>query len=181
MSAYEIIGLPATLCLDESLLSRSFLQRAKSVHPDAGGDGAVFVALERAYQCLRDPSTRLREWLRVQGREFDPRGGIDSKMVDYFSQLSLFFAELDGFLHKRERASSAIVRAMMESETQQWRQRIEHWQVKLQSDWNVILGRFPEFEKGNDDLAAVELVARDMIFIEKWQSQLRERYARLWA
>lgn len=181
MNAFHVLGLPVSLLIDEVKLKNVFLERAKQLHPDVGGSAAEFTELDRAQKSLMSPSLRLREWLAAQGHDFDSRGAIDHVLMDRFVELGHFFNDLDHFLQKRDRVSSSLARALMEAEAMRWRERVESWQAQLQLDWNEKIQQFPQFESGAIEFSVIQTVARDLIFLEKWLNQLRERYAQLWS
>lgn len=64
---YEILGVPRNA--DEEEIKRAYRQKARQVHPDAGGDEEHFKELTTAYEVLRNPQTRAN-----YDRYGDPRG-----------------------------------------------------------------------------------------------------------
>jgi len=65
---YRILGVPA-LSSGETIREH-WLELAKRLHPDVGGDGARFRRAQQAYEVLRDPVRRAeyeRFWLRALG------------------------------------------------------------------------------------------------------------------
>ncbi|GAA1975492.1 DnaJ domain-containing protein [Microbacterium pumilum] len=55
-SAYEVLGVdPAA---DEEGLRRAFRLRLRQTHPDTGGDAAVFVQVQRAWELVGTPAAR---------------------------------------------------------------------------------------------------------------------------
>src|SRR5213594_4316531 len=65
---YRILGVPALSSGDT--IREHWLELAKRLHPDVGGDGARFRRAQQAYEVLRDPARRAeyeRFWLRALG------------------------------------------------------------------------------------------------------------------
>jgi DnaJ-like protein len=65
---YRILGVPP-LCSGE-LIRQHWLEIAKRLHPDVGGDPVAFQHAKQAYEVLRDPGRRAeyeRFWLRTLG------------------------------------------------------------------------------------------------------------------
>jgi hypothetical protein len=55
-SAYEVLGVePAA---DEETLRRAYRLRLRQTHPDAGGDAAVFIQVQRAWELIGTPEAR---------------------------------------------------------------------------------------------------------------------------
>ncbi len=55
-SAYEILGIAPDA--DQEQLRRAYRLRLRQTHPDTGGDAAVFVLVQRAWELVGDPDAR---------------------------------------------------------------------------------------------------------------------------
>lgn len=55
-SAYEVLGVDPRA--EEEELRRAFRRRLRQTHPDAGGDAAVFVRVQRAWEQVGTPAAR---------------------------------------------------------------------------------------------------------------------------
>ncbi|WP_194762236.1 J domain-containing protein [Microbacterium sp. UFMG61] len=55
-SAYEILGVDATV--DDAELRRAYRLRLRQTHPDTGGDAAVFIQVQRAWELVGTPEDR---------------------------------------------------------------------------------------------------------------------------
>lgn len=55
-SAYELLGVDATVSDDD--LRRAYRLRLRQTHPDTGGDAAVFVRVQRAWELVGTPAAR---------------------------------------------------------------------------------------------------------------------------
>ncbi|MFJ2551949.1 J domain-containing protein [Microbacterium sp. NPDC087591] len=55
-SAYEILGVEATV--DDAELRRAYRLRLRQTHPDTGGDAAVFIQVQRAWELVGTPDDR---------------------------------------------------------------------------------------------------------------------------
>lgn len=55
-SAYEVLGVAADVSDDE--LRKAFRIRLRQTHPDTGGDAAVFVQVQRAWELVGTPAAR---------------------------------------------------------------------------------------------------------------------------
>ncbi|KAA9155125.1 nuclease-related domain-containing protein [Microbacterium lushaniae] len=55
-SAYEVLGVEAGA--DDDALRRAYRLRLRQTHPDAGGDAAVFIQVQRAWELIGTPEAR---------------------------------------------------------------------------------------------------------------------------
>ncbi|MCI1018371.1 DnaJ domain-containing protein [Microbacterium sp. C5A9] len=55
-SAYEILGVDAAV--DDAELRRAYRLRLRQTHPDTGGDAAVFIQVQRAWELVGTPEDR---------------------------------------------------------------------------------------------------------------------------
>ncbi|WP_341947090.1 DnaJ domain-containing protein [Microbacterium sp. LWH11-1.2] len=55
-SAYEVLGVPSTTGDDD--LRRAYRLRLRQTHPDTGGDAAVFIRVQRAWELVGTPEGR---------------------------------------------------------------------------------------------------------------------------
>ncbi len=69
-SAYEVLGVAADASDDD--LRRAFRARLRETHPDTGGDAALFVRVQRAWELVGTPQARV-EYDRGHGFAIDPQ------------------------------------------------------------------------------------------------------------
>lgn len=55
-SAYEVLGVDPTI--DEESLRKAYRLRLRQTHPDTGGDAAVFIQVQRAWELVGTPDAR---------------------------------------------------------------------------------------------------------------------------
>lgn len=178
MDAFARLGLPRRPDLSEETLREAFREAGRSAHPDAGGGGDDFQAMQEAYQLLSRPSRRLKHWLELNGVPGDERGTLGADLMDHFSRTGGVVQEADALIRKREAALSALAKAMLEGETQRVRARIDGAQSALKEAVDAKVALFPSVGEGG--AADAWQLVRDLAFLEKWQAQLRERFGKLW-
>lgn len=71
MSLYEVLGVDRDA--DHKTIKAAYRRRAKTAHPDAGGDPAAFEELRMAFDVLSDPALR---------EHYDATGEIGTKEPD---------------------------------------------------------------------------------------------------
>ena len=55
-SAYQVLGVDPTV--DEDALRRAYRLRMRQTHPDTGGEAAVFIQVQRAWELVGTPEAR---------------------------------------------------------------------------------------------------------------------------
>jgi len=180
MDAFATLGLSCRLVLADEDLANAWREAGKSAHPDAGGSPEQFAVLREARAVLASPSRRLRHWLELNGQPVDVRGTIDATLMEVFSEVGALTQQADLLIRKRESAASALVRAMLENESQQCRERIEELIATVE---RLIAGECTDFEEwqggGELDLVQCGTTARNLAFLEKWRATLRVCFSRL--
>ncbi|MGB6220658.1 hypothetical protein [Haloferula sp.] len=177
MDAFEEFGLERSLVLESEDLGMIFREKGKVLHPDVGGDVERFSRLQEAFSVLSHPASRLRHWLELEGIEGSLRGSLSSSLVDFFAEIGPVLQAADELIRKREAAGSHLAKALLEERVQVCRERLEGLQARLAGELDGLVGRFEEIERGELDGWGV---ARELAFLEKWQAQVKERFAGLW-
>ena len=176
--AFQILGLEPGLVISDETLRETYREAGKRLHPDAGGGEGEFAALREAFAVLSSPSRRLMHWLELRGMPGEMRGTIDPAMMDLFSEVGAVTQQAETVIRKRDEAKSALVRAMLENETQLCRELLGRAISMVESEIARECSQFPELEKSSDRKVA-SLVARNLAFLEKWRVGLRGCYSRL--
>lgn len=177
MNPFERLGLEKRLTFSEAELREAFRSAGKSGHPDAGGSGEEFAQLQDAFARLSSPSRRLRCWLEAKGLTGEDRGAISPALLDLFGLVGNALQQADAVTKRREAALSALAKAMLEPAVQQAREALEAALDQVAAALQTEEARFPDLEAGHGD---PWLVARDLAFLEKWQAELKSRFAGLW-
>lgn len=177
MDPFTLLGLARRLAIAESELREAFRLAGKSGHPDAGGSGEEFTALQQAFARLSSPSKRLRAWLECQGLTGQDRGAISPQLLDLFSSVGIALQQADDITRRRSAAMSNLAKAMLEPAVQAAREKLEASLEEVALAIQTQEAVFPLIESGQGD---PWLVARDLAFLEKWQAELKSRFAALW-
>jgi DnaJ-class molecular chaperone len=177
MDPFTRLGLPRRLAISESELREAFRIAGKSDHPDAGGSGEQFTALQEAFALLSRPSKRLRVWLECEGLTGEERGAISPQLLDLFSAVGTALQQADDITRRRSAALSNLAKAMLEPAVQAAREKLEASLEEVALAIQVQETAFPLIESGQGD---PWLIARDLAFLEKWQAELKSRFSGLW-
>ncbi len=178
--AFHTLGIEPGLVLTDEALREAFREAGKRVHPDAGGGEGEFAALREAMAILSSPSRRLAHWLELRGTPGEVRGSVGTSLMDLFAEVGAATQLAEAAIRKRGEAQSALVRAMLEGETQAAREAIEGAIAEVESMIGRECDQFPGFQNSAEpDIAAASQVARNLAFLEKWRAGLRACFSRL--
>lgn len=178
--AFQILGMEPKLVLSDDALREAFREAGKRVHPDAGGGEGEFAALHEAFAMLSSPSRRLRYWLALRGTPGEVRGSIDNSLMDLFAEVGAVTQLAELVIRKRDEAKSALVRALLEGETQVCRESLERAISEVETTIARECAMFPELESSEaPDIEAAARAARNLAFLEKWRTGLRACFGRL--
>lgn len=177
MDPFARLGLEPRLAISEDELRTAFREAGKHGHPDAGGSGEDFSRLQEAFAMLSRPSKRLRAWLAVRQIAGDERGAISAGLVDLFGKVGGALQQADAVTKRREATLSALAKAMLEPAVQAARESLEGALDEVAAAMQAEESHFPAIEAGEGDPWRT---ARDLAFLEKWQAELKARFAGLW-
>ncbi len=179
-NAFQLLGLIPGLVYSDEHLRDAFREAGKRAHPDAGGGEGEFASLREAFALVSSPSRRLRLWLELRGMPGEARGSVDPPLMEVFSEVGAVTQQAEAVIRRREEARSALVRAMLESETQHCRESVEKAIARV--EWMIAAGCavFPDLETSvSPDVVVASQIARNLAFLERWRSGLRACYSRL--
>ena len=177
MDPFERLGLEKRLAISEEELREAFRTAGKQQHPDAGGSGDGFSALQEAFGRLLSPSKRIKAWMECRGIRGEDRGAISSGLLDLFAKVGSALQQADTVTKQREAAKSILGKALLETAVQSARESLEAVLEEISAAIREEEAKFPVLEAGEGDPS---LVARDLAFLEKWQAELKARFAGLW-
>lgn len=179
-NAFQTLGIEPVLVLSDDALRDAYREAGKLAHPDAGGGDGEFAVLREAFAIVSSPSRRLRHWLELRGTPGDVRGTIDPSLMDLFTGVGAVTQQAESLIRKRDEAKSALVRALLESETQLCREAVERAICQVEATISNECAVFPDLENSpTPDVQAASKTARNLAFLEKWRTGLRACFSRL--
>lgn len=178
MNAFELLGLPVGLVVPDDEVREAFRKKAGEAHPDSGGEEALFSAIQGAQMSLLSPSRRVREWLLARGGAPEPRGRIESGLMELFQKVAEVGAAAEATVKAGESARSALAKGMAEIAAMEAREKVSDLLAEIDAEMGSRVAGFPDLEKSQDFEAAAKAM-RDLIFLEKWRGTLKGLYGRL--
>jgi DnaJ-class molecular chaperone len=180
---FAILGLERKITVNSEELQGCYDTRCQEVHPDSGGAAAEFEEVRRAYAELRSPGRRLRHWLELGGRRFEEGGALPQVVMEHFGGIGDLLQESRGVEERHATAQSALGRSMAERAGLALLPRLQAARERTEELIQDLEARFGEFEDdgGSSSSAQEEAIgaARALLFLEKWETQLREAWGKL--
>lgn len=175
MNAFETFSLQPSLELNTNSLKEIYQNLAASNHPDNGGEKEQFDLINKHYQELKSPSSRLKLYMQVKGIEHDPRGAVSNDLMDLFMQVGSLLQSSDAFLRKKSQATSVLAKALLEAESMETQEQLSDLIAVVEEKVESLTSSFTE----KLEERALPQLARNLAFLEKWQAQLQQRYGAL--
>lgn len=183
VDSFAVLGLPRMAALDEQTLQRAYTMHSRAAHPDHGGDEAHAAQVNAAYETLRPSEKRLKHLLEIAGPEEAKAWRtvpLDEAMMSLFSELGKAMDATAKFLERKNKAASAIAKALLTSEELQHRETLERIGFELEERKGDIETQLPALDAAlaRDDAGAWKQLAAmqaRFAYLAKWQAQVRER------
>ncbi len=180
---FAVLSLPRTAALDENVLHQAYMDKSRTAHPDHGGSEAHAAEVNAAYESLRSPEKRLKHLLEL-ARPDDAKTWrtvpLDEAMMGLFMELGKALETTTKFLERKNKATSALARALLTAEELQHRETLERIGFELEQRRGDMEARLPSLDEvlaRNDAEVWKQLAAMQARFayLAKWQTQIRER------
>ena len=189
--------------LDAEALKAKFLVLSTEAHPDRVHHASEaekqaahqrYTELMAAYQCLREPKDRLAHLLELE-RGNKP-GGIErvpAETMELFTQVAQLCRDTDGFLAKRARISSPLLKVQMFERAMDYTAKLNHLRQALEAQraqWETSLKAMTAAWESAPAIGSAERVShlpldeleqvyRSLSYLARWTGQLQERIVQL--
>jgi curved DNA-binding protein CbpA len=200
---FALLSEPRRPWLDTDALKARFLPLSTEVHPDRFHNASAsdkqqandrYVALNSAYNTLREPKDRLRHLLELELGT--PPANIQTIPA---GTMKLSFAvgqvcrEADGLIKEKDKASSPLLKvklfergmeitdklAALQQQINQRRDRLTAELQAMNAQWEQAEGMSAERRRAALPLGRLEEIYREFSFITRWTGQIQERIVRL--
>lgn len=196
---FALLDAPRRPWLDPDDLKQRFLKLSAEMHPDRvhGSSDAErreaqerFTELNSAFHCLSRPRDLVRHLLELEtGSKGEQLQSVPSELMEFFMKFSSICQATDAFLAEKSAAQSPLLQVQLFERGQEWSDKIsevqkqlEQWRQETQTELKRLDSDWPASWNGQDRTATrarLEEIARTLGFIERWSSQLRERFVQL--
>jgi DnaJ-domain-containing protein 1 len=200
---FAVLGEARLPWLDAGALKEKFLALSSATHPDrvAAESEPVKQAahtrsaqLNAAYQCLRDPKSRLQHLLELElgtkpsGIERPP-----ADRMELFMQAGQLCQDVDAFLDERARTTSPLLKARMFARGLEWTERLNQFQKELHDKtaalaeplramntaWQKAPAIGNEARAASLPLESLQETYRTISYLKRWTEQIQERAVQL--
>ena len=193
---FAVLGQPRRPWLDADLLKERFHKLSAAVHPDhvhhqdapaRQQADARYVELNAAYQCLRNPKTRLEHLLLLEsGSKPGDLRTIPDDVVQLFGEVGALLRDTNSLVAEKARVTSSLLKVGLLEKAMPQLEKIARLQTAIQvrltgvtddlraldHDWDESL-RDPARRAAA--LATAERLYHLFGFHDRWASQLQER------
>lgn len=177
---FKLLDITPEVSINLDQLSDQHKKLAAKHHPDnqenSSGDDTQYKLINIAYKTIKSPAKRLMHLMEISEISYDKRGTVSDHLLDFFMSTAQLLQEADAFLRKKSNTSSALALALLEGESQQVQEQLGKQIETIETEQTHSLQLATE---ASDKNLPLENFARDLAFLEKWQAQLKERYASL--
>ena len=179
---FAVLRVPARPWLDPDALKEVYVRSSEALHRQAGSQDEL-VSVNRAFQVLNNPSTRVEHLLSVTGAEPGTRQ-IAAVMGELFGRVAGCLQEADRLLAEVSVQSSALARALRAQRVHALKADLDDLAHDLAAQEAQRLETLQELDQAwqkhpADTREALAQVAVDLTFLQKWQGQIRERLLRM--
>jgi len=183
--------------LEPDALKDTFLTLSSELHPDRIHSASamekeraqeVYIDLNAAYQCLREPKARLRHLLELERGKLEQVQSIPSAMMNLSLEVAQACREADLFLSKKAKATSPLLQVELFERGQEHVQTLT-WVVKqLESRRELLMTELMQVDsiwvqrtagRETGQLDRIEEIYRLLSYYERWSGHLRERIVQL--
>jgi len=197
---FALLNEPRRPWLDPESLKAKFFQLSAEVHPDRvhGASEAEkqlanqrYVELNAAYNCLREPKTRLQHLLELEtGAKPKDIQQIPERTMELFMEVGQLCRAADAFLAERAPVTSPVLKVKLFERAHEWIERLNTVQKKLaaqrehlNAEVKKLDAAWPARSTAPSDaallFAQLEQLWRDYSYIGRWSAQIQERVVQL--
>lgn len=183
--AFATLDLPRKLDLSELEIESAWQRLSRESHPDSeGGHEDRSAAVNRARGFLATAGNRLRHWLDLHHVSIPRQGAIDDELMTYFAAVGALLSRTDELLKRRASATTHLARALLAEPEIAAQRELQDMLSRLRDETAAIRENFARFDEaaaqGGPHDEAIAAATR-LGFLEKWETQCRDRLIRLLA
>jgi curved DNA-binding protein CbpA len=184
---FAVLRQPRRPWLDLDQLRDEYQQLTFARHPDKSEEpepGAKFAEIIEAYRVLSNPKLRLQHLLSLETATANQTSEVPAEIADVFMDTAALVSEIDRLLHRRDAATSALAKSMLEAEKATLQRRAGAALHDLHRLYADALGELQRLDlRWLDDkttiAAGLENLAQRFGYLDRWIGQLTEKQYQL--
>lgn len=171
--AFTILGLPPVAALTEEQVRAAYFEKSKA----ADADNA---SLNAAFELLLAPDKRLKHLIDLAAPPEAKQWrtvAMGEDLMDLFMALGKVRPQAEALVEKRQKAQSALGRALLEKQTFAVRDSLEQTGFALDQKRQDLEAELPGL--GEHDWPRLAEAQARFTYLAKWQTQVRELLLKL--
>ncbi|KAB2650187.1 MAG: DnaJ domain-containing protein [Verrucomicrobia bacterium] len=191
---YLLLKEPRRLWLEADLLKTKFFALSSEVHPDRihnAPESEKLAATQRyselnaAYQCLREPRSRIRHLLELElGAKPSDLTDIPDELMNLFLAVGKEFRDVDTFLAEKAKATSPMVQVQLFESGMERVDQLNNLTRNIFSLRETLLEELKSLDTvwqsgKSHQMDRLLNIWRLLSFYERWLAQIQERTVQL--
>lgn len=191
---FALLTEPRRPWLDADTLKTMFFAVSSEVHPDrvhnaSESDKLVanqrYTELNAAYQCLREPRSRIRHLLELElGAKPSDLTNVPDDLMELFFAVGKAFREVDAFLGEKAQATSPLIQVQLFERGMERVEQLNELSHNISPRREALLEELKtldaDWQSGKSTQTDRLLsIWRLLSFYERWLAQIQERVAQL--
>lgn len=191
---FALLNEPRRPWGDAEGLKAKFLSRSAAVHPDrvhqaSEGDKLAanqhYTELNAAYNCLREPRSRVRHLLELElGAKPSDLTNVPDDLMELFFSVGKAFREVDALLAEKGKATSPLLQVKFFERGQDWVEQLGALREKIAARRDGLVSELQGLDAGWEAATpkpteALLRIWRLLSFYDRWLTQIQERVVQL--
>lgn len=200
---FVLLGEPRQPWVEVEEIKEHFLKRSAEAHPDRFHNASEvertaanqrFADLNTAFNCLRDPKSRLLHLLELEtGQHPSDVQRIPPGTMDLFMEVGQLCRDADTFLSEKAAATSPMLKVRVFKQGLEWTAKLQVLLDKVNARrdelatelkrMNTVWRSAPSVDSPDRAVALplerLEQIHRILSYVGRWSEQIRERQVRL--
>jgi curved DNA-binding protein CbpA len=176
---FSLLGITAAPWIDQEELKEKFHRLSAAHHPDvAGAVDGKFAALNKAYNTLSDPVTRLRYYIELRFPNVLTRSAaVPEAIAEIFPAANARAENMNAFFARQSKTTSPLGLALLEPERLTLLRDAHEFLSILSDRQQSLLAELKQASPGSAQQLAD--IYYQLAYMTKWSAQLREGIIKL--
>lgn len=191
---FALLNEPRRPWLDADALKATFHTRSAEVHPDRVHQSSEsdklaanqrYTELNAAYNCLREPRSRIRHLLELElGAKPSDLTNVPDDLMNLFFSVGKVFREVDALLAEKAQATSPLLQVQFFERGQDWVEKLGGLREQIAPRRDALLEELKVVDADWGSTVAKPTrrlleIWRLLSFYERWLGQIQERVVQL--